>query len=83
MCRINCSRRDLVKLAGASVFLVAGPALPVLAETSSIRLEGGRLKLKRAADGNIIRPGERVLAGAGGGAGVAGASGDGKAKDEL
>ena len=66
MCRINCSRRDLVKLAGASVFLVAGPALPVLAETSSIRLEGGRLKLKRAADGNIIRPGERVLAGAGG-----------------
>ena len=66
MCNTNCTRRDLVKLAGASAFLIAGPAMPVLAEASKIRLEGGRLKLKRGTDGKIIRPGERVLVGAGG-----------------
>ena len=41
MCNTNCTRRDLVKLAGASAFLIAGPAMPVLAEASKIRLEGG------------------------------------------
>ncbi len=43
MCNINCKRRDLVKLAGAAAFLIAGPAMPVLAEASKIRLEGGNL----------------------------------------
>ena len=66
MCNINCTRRDLVKLAGASAFLIAGPAIPVLAEASKIRLEGGSLKLKRGTDGKIIRPGERMLVVAGG-----------------
>ena len=40
--------------------------MPVLAEASKIRLEGGSLQLKRGTDGKIIRPGERVLVGAGG-----------------
>ena len=66
MCNINCTRRDLAKLAGASAFLIAGPAIPVLAEASKTRLEGGSLQLKRGTDGKIIRPGERVLVGAGG-----------------
>ena len=66
MCNINCTRRDLIKLAGASAFLIAGPAIPVLAEASKIRLEGGGLQLKRGTDGKIIRHGERVLVGAGG-----------------
>lgn len=66
MCGHNFSRRQMVKLAGASSFLMAGLALPVLAETQQLRLEGGRLQLKRSADGKIIRPGERVVAGAGG-----------------
>ena len=68
MCNTNCTRRDLVKLAGASAFLIAGPAMPVLAEAFRIRLEGGSLQLKRGADGKVIRPGERVLVGAGGAA---------------
>ena len=66
MCNINCARRDLVKLAGASAFLIAGAAIPVLSEASKIRLEGGSLQLKRGTDGKIIRPGERVLVEAGG-----------------
>ena len=66
MCNINCTRRDLVKLAGTSAFLIAGPAIPVLAEASKISLEGGSLQLKRGTDGKIIRPGELVLVGAGG-----------------
>jgi len=66
MCVSDCSRRHLLKMASASGFLVATPALPVLAETPKLRLEGGRLQLKRSADGKIIRPGERVLTGAGG-----------------
>ena len=66
MCKINCTRRDLVRLAGASAFLIAGPAIPVLAEASKIRLGGGSLQLKRGTDGKIIHPGERVLVGAGG-----------------
>ena len=66
MCNTNCTRRDLVKLAGASAFLIAGPAMPVLAEASRIRLEGGSLQLKRGTDGKVIRPGERLLVGAGG-----------------
>ena len=40
--------------------------MPVLAEASSIRHEGGSLQLKRGTDGKVIRPGERVLVGAGG-----------------
>ncbi len=43
MCNTSCARRDLVKLAVASAFLIAGPAMPVLAEASKIRLEGGNL----------------------------------------
>ena len=66
MCNNNCTGRDLVKLAGASAFLIAGAAIPVLCEASKIRLEGGSLQLKRGTDGKIIRPGERVLGGAGG-----------------
>ena len=66
MCNINCTRSELVKLAGASAFLIEGPAILVLAEASKIRLEGGSLQLKRGTDGKIIRPGERVLVGAGG-----------------
>ena len=57
MCNINCTRRDLVKLAGASEFLIAGPAMQVLAEASKIRLEGGSLQLKWGTDGKIILPG--------------------------
>ena len=64
MCNTNCTRRDLVKLASASAFLIAGLAMPVLAEASKIRLEGGSLQLKRRTDGKIIRSGERVLVGA-------------------
>ena len=57
--------RDLVKLAGALAFLIAGPAMPVLAEASKTRFEGGNLQLRRGTDKKIIRPGERVLGGAG------------------
>ena len=57
MCNINFTRRDLVKLAGASAFLIAWPAMPVLAEASKIRLEGERLQLKWGTDGKIILPG--------------------------
>lgn len=66
MCRKNFSRRQMVKLAGASGFLMAGLAVPARSEMQHIRLEGGRLQLKRSADGDVIRPGERVVAGAGG-----------------
>ena len=66
MCVSDCSRRHLVKMAGAAAFVLTNPALPALAETPKLRLEGGRLQLKRSADGKIIRPGERVLTGAGG-----------------
>ena len=66
MCNIKCTRRDLVKLAGASAVRIEGPTIPVLAEAPKIRLEGGSLQLKRGTDGKIIRPGERVLVGAGG-----------------
>jgi len=66
MCVSDRSRRHLIKMASASGFLLATPALPVLAEAPKLRLEGGRLHLKRSADGKIIRPGERVLTGAGG-----------------
>ena len=57
---------DLVQLAGASAFLIAGPTIPVLAEASKIKLEGASLQLKRGTDGKIIRPSERVLVGTGG-----------------
>ena len=57
MCNINFTRRDLVKLAGALAFLIAGPAIPVLAEASKIRLEGGSLQPKWGTDGKIILPG--------------------------
>ena len=43
MCNTSCTRRDLVKLAGASALLIAGPAMPVPAEASKIRLKGGNL----------------------------------------
>ena len=66
MCVPKCSRRHLVKMASASGLLLATPTLPVFAEAPKLRLEGGRLQLKRSADGKIIRPGERVLTGAGG-----------------
>ena len=66
MCVSDCSRRHLVKMAGAAAFVLTNPALPALAETPKLSLEGGRLQLKRSADGKIIRPGERVLTGAGG-----------------
>lgn len=66
MCLPKCSRRHLVKMASASGLLLATPTLPVFAEAPKLRLEGGRLQLKRSADGKIIRPGERVLTGAGG-----------------
>lgn len=66
MCVSDCSRRHLVKMAGAAAAVLTNPALPALAETPKLRLEGGRLQLKRSADGKIIRPGERVLTGAGG-----------------
>ena len=37
-----------------------------VAKASKIRLEGESLQLKRGTEGKIIRPGERVLVGAGG-----------------
>ena len=66
MCDSNCSRRHLVKITGATALLLVSPALPGFAETQKLRLEGGRLALKRSADGKIIRPGERIVTGAGG-----------------
>lgn len=39
--------------------------MPVLAEASKVKLEDGSLQLNRGADGKFIRPGERVLVGAG------------------
>ena len=53
-------------MTGSAAFVLTNSALPVLAEAPKLRLEGGRLQLKRTADGKIIRPGERVLTGAGG-----------------
>jgi len=53
-------------MAGSAAFVLTNSALPVLAEAPKLRLEGGRLQLKRTADGKIIRPGEHVVTGAGG-----------------
>lgn len=67
MCLTNCSRRRLAGLAGLlAPATVVAPSFPVLAESSDIRLDGGQLKLKRGADGKLIRPGERIVVGDGG-----------------
>ena len=66
MCVSGCSRRHFTGLVGTATLAALAPALPVLAETSNITLAGGRLSLKRGADGKIIRPGDKVVAGAGG-----------------
>lgn len=66
MCVSACSRRHFTGLVGTAALAALAPAFPVLAETSNIRLVGGRLSLKRGTDGKIIRPGDKVVAGAGG-----------------
>lgn len=66
MCASACSRRHFTGLVGTAALAALAPAFPVLAETSNIRLAGGRLSLKRGTDGKIIRPGDKVVAGAGG-----------------
>ena len=66
MCLSDGSRRRFLKMAGSAAFVLTHSALPVFAEAPKLRLEGGLLQLKRSADGKIIRPGERVLTGAGG-----------------
>lgn len=66
MCVSACSRRHFTGLVGTAALATLAPAFPVLAETSNITLAGGRLSVKRGTDGKIIRPGDKVVAGAGG-----------------
>ena len=66
MCLSNCSRRHFAGLAGSAALVTLSPSFPVLADTSGIQLDGGRLTLKTGADGKLIRPGERMIAGEGG-----------------
>ena len=66
MCLSVCSRRYFAGLAGSAALATLAPTVPVLADSSDIRLDGGRLTLKKGVDGKLVRPGERVLAGDGG-----------------
>jgi len=66
MCLSTCSRRYFASLVGSAAITTISPITTLLADNSTIRLDGGRLTLKTGADGKLVRPGERVLAGKGG-----------------